>query len=125
MRSLLLVLTALPLASFALVISHVDNGTESSAHKNGTTSNGYQLQRKHQGDTFFEYVKVLSFFLSSALSYSRSEWDFFSNSDPTHGNVAYQTRENSGDLAYVDGDGSAVLRVDNKGSVPAGGKRRS
>ena len=125
MRSLLLALTALPLASFALIISHVDNGAESSAYKNGTTSNGYRLQRKHQGNTFFEYVKAWSFFLSSALNYSRSEWDFFSNSDPTHGNVAYQSRENSGDLAYVDGDGSAVLRVDNKGSVPVGGNSRS
>ena len=64
-------------------------------------------------------------FLPPTLSYSYSEWDFFSNSDPTHGNVAYQTRENSWDLAYIDGDGSAVLRVDNKGEVPAGGKRRS
>ena len=63
MRSLLLVLTALPLASFALIISHVDNGAESSAYKNGTTSSGYRLQRKHQGDTFFKYVKAWSFFL--------------------------------------------------------------
>ena len=59
------------------------------------------------------------------LRYLGSEWDFFSGPDPTHGNVAYQTRGNSGDLAYVDKDGTAVLRVDNEGNVPVGGKRRS
>jgi len=125
MRSLFLVLIALPLTSFALAINRANNEAEASAHKNATAPNRYRLQHKHQGDTFFEYVKAQSFFLFSALSYSRSEWDFFSSPDPTNGNVAYQTRGNSGDLAYVDGDGSAVLRVDNKGSVPAGGNRRS
>jgi len=59
------------------------------------------------------------------LSYSGSEWDFFSGPDPTHGNVAYQTGDDSRDLAYVDKDGTAVLRVDNKGDVPTGGNRRS
>lgn len=125
MRSLFLVLTALPLASFALVINHANNGAECSINTNGTTSSKYQLQHKYQGTTFFECVKAWSFLLSSALSYSHSEWDFFSGPDPTHGNVAYQTQGNSGDLAYVDGDGTAVLRVDNEGSVPPGGKRRS
>ncbi|KAF9646134.1 glycoside hydrolase family 16 protein [Thelephora ganbajun] len=106
MRSLLLVLIALPLASFALVINR--NGeAENPPNNNGTTSNQYWIQHKYEGDTFFD------------------EWDFFSGPDPTHGNVAYQTRENSGDLAYVDGDGGAVLRVDNKGGIPAGGQRRS
>ena len=62
MRSLFLVLTALPLASFALVINHANNEVEGSAHKNGTASNRYRLQHKHQGATFFEYVKAQSFF---------------------------------------------------------------
>jgi len=59
------------------------------------------------------------------LSYLGSEWDFFTEPDPTHGNVAYQPREQAQDLAYVDGDGTAIVRVDNVRSVPAGGKRRS
>ena len=123
MRSLLLVLTVLPLASFALTINRAE-GT-GCPHKNGTKSSKYKLQRKHQGDSFFECVNAGSFFLSPALSYSHSEWDFFSQPDPTHGNVAYQTREDSGDLAYVDEDGSAVMKVDNEGDVPPGGNRRS
>jgi len=125
MRSLFLVLAALPFASFALTTNRVNGEAENSAHKNGTTSNKFRLQHRHKGNTFFKYVEARLFFLFSVLSYSGSEWNFFSNPDPTHGNVAYQTRENSRDLAYVDGDGSAVLRVDNKGRVSAGGKRRS
>jgi hypothetical protein len=124
MRSLLLVLTILPLALFALTINHVDGEAVNPTNNSGTTSNKYRLQDSHKGDTFFKYAEARLFFLT-VLSYSGSEWNFFSNSDPTHGNVAYQTRENSRDLAYVDGDGTAVLRVDNKGSVPVGGKRRS
>ena len=54
MRSLLLVPIALPLASFALAINRVNSNAKSLVYTNGTTSNGYWLQRKHQGDTFFE-----------------------------------------------------------------------
>lgn len=125
MRSLLLVLIALPLTSFALTTNRVNIKAEDSACGNGTTPNKFRLQHRHKGNTFFKYAEARLFSLSPVLSYSGSEWNFFSNPDPTHGNVAYQTRENSRDLAYVDGDGSAVLRVDNKGRVPSGGKRRS
>jgi hypothetical protein len=65
------------------------------------------------------------YFSYPRAEYHRSDWNFFSGPDPTHGNVAYQTRENSEDLAYVDEDCTVVLRVDNEGSVPAGGQRRS
>ena len=125
MRSLLLVLTALPLASFALTIKHTNRDAGDTTHNNGTTSNKYWLQRKYKGNTFFKYVEARLFFLPPGLSYLSSDWDFFSDPDPTHGNVAYQTKANSKDLAYVDADGTAVLRVDNKSSVPAGGNRRS
>ena len=67
MRSLLLVLTALPLASSALIANRANNEVKNSAHKNGTTPNGYRLQRKHQGDTFFEYVKAWLFLFRSEL----------------------------------------------------------
>jgi len=69
--------------------------------------------------------RLVCFSHPSVLSYLGSEWDFFTGPDPTHGNVAYQTRGNSRDLAYVDEDGTAVLRVDNEGNVPVGGNRRS
>jgi len=54
-----------------------------------------------------------------------SGWDFFAWDDPSHGNVQYESRENSGDIAYVQADGVAVVKVDNQSPVPAGGKRRS
>jgi hypothetical protein len=54
-----------------------------------------------------------------------SNWNFFTQDDPTHGNVKYESRENAKDLAYVQEDGVAVLKVDNQSPVPAGGKRRS
>lgn len=129
MRPFLLAVAALPLASFALTINHFDdhfNGeAENTTHENGTTSCGYQLQHSYEGDGFFECAEGRLFFLSPVLSYHCSDWNFFSGPDPTHGNVAYQTRENSEDLAYVDEDCTVVLRVDNEGSVPVGGQRRS
>ena len=125
MRSLLLVLIAFPLASFPLAINYADAEAPNCIHNNGTTSSQYSLQDEYKGNTFFKYVEARLFFLPPGLSYLSSDWDFFSDPDPTHGNVAYQTKANSKDLAYVDADGTAVLRVDNKSSVPAGGNRRS
>lgn len=110
MRSFLLVLAALPLASFGFAVNRLDYEVydyDDYNDENGTASDMYWLQDRYEGDTFFD------------------EWDFFSGPDPTHGNVAYQTRENSQDLAYVDKNGTVVLKVDNKGSVPPGGQRRS
>ena len=56
---------------------------------------------------------------------SLSEWDFFTQPDPTHGNVFYESQENATDLAYVQSDGTAVLKVDNVTNVAPGGNRRS
>jgi hypothetical protein len=58
-------------------------------------------------------------------SYHTSDWYFYTEDDPTHGNVQYESRENAKDLAYVQEDGVAVLKVDGQSDVPAGGKRRS
>ena len=57
-----------------------------------------------------------------------SEWDFFTGSDPTGGNVAYQSSSDaqSKGLAYVDAcDNSTVLAVDSTSTVAAGGTRDS
>ena len=56
MRSLLLILAALPLASFALIINRNNGGPEDPCNNNGTTSNQYRLQRRHKGKTFFKYA---------------------------------------------------------------------
>jgi len=44
------------------------------------------------------------------------DWNFFSDADPTHGNVNYLTRSEavSKGLAFVQKDGTAVLAVDSK-----------
>lgn len=54
-----------------------------------------------------------------------SDWTFFTDSDPTHGNVQYESQENAQDLAYVEPDGTVVLKVDNQSYVAPGGNRRS
>ncbi|KAF7308921.1 GH16 domain-containing protein [Mycena kentingensis (nom. inval.)] len=43
------------------------------------------------------------------------DWDFFSNADPTHGNVNYLTKSEAiaKGLAYVQKDGTTVLAVDD------------
>ena len=64
MRSLLLVLAVLPLASFALIINRNNGGPEDPCNNNGTTSNKYRLQRRHKGSTFFKYGEARLFFSS-------------------------------------------------------------
>lgn len=64
MRSLLLVLAALPLASFAMIINRNNGGPEDPCNNNGTTSSQYRLQRRHKGSTFFKYAEAhLLFFI--------------------------------------------------------------
>jgi hypothetical protein len=55
------------------------------------------------------------------------DWEFFSAPDPTHGNVNYQTRADAikKGLAYVQKDGTTVLKVDDTTVVPVGGNRDS
>ncbi|KAF9512713.1 glycoside hydrolase family 16 protein [Hydnum rufescens UP504] len=54
-------------------------------------------------------------------------WDFFSNPDPTNGMVNYVTRSEatSANLAYVDGDGVAVMKVDSTKNLAQGQYRNS
>jgi hypothetical protein len=57
-----------------------------------------------------------------------SDWDFYTGSDPTGGNVNYQNKSaaQSKGLAYVnDSDYSTVLAVDSTSTVAAGGDRDS
>ncbi|KIK98227.1 glycoside hydrolase family 16 protein [Paxillus rubicundulus Ve08.2h10] len=75
-----------------------------------STNKTYLLEDFYQADDFFD------------------QWSFFTGSDPTGGNVAYQDKENamSKGLAYVDDcDNSTVLAVDSTSTVPAGGNRDS
>lgn len=56
-----------------------------------------------------------------------SGFGFDDFADPTHGNVNYlkQSDATSRGLAYVDGDGIAVMKVDNTNTIATGGNRDS
>lgn len=56
-----------------------------------------------------------------------SGWDFYTGSDPTHGNVQYVDKSTamSEGLAYVQSDGTVSVDVDTKSTVAAGGQRKS
>ena len=59
MRSFLLVLAALPLASFGFAVNRFDyevDNYDDYNDENGTTSNVYWLQDRYEGDAFFEYA---------------------------------------------------------------------
>lgn len=103
----LLLVAALPVASMARMHIHRNPQFYGSKHRNVARTNKFKLQDKYQGQTFFD------------------GWDFFTDADPTHGNVIYESRENAKDLAYVQPDGTAVLKVDNVTNVAPGGNRRS
>ncbi|KAH9913969.1 glycoside hydrolase family 16 protein [Epithele typhae] len=70
-------------------------------------STSYKLVKEYKGDTFF------------------NGWDFFTDSDPTHGLVNYVDGDAAKSLAYVQSDGTAVIAVDQSNNVAAGGKRNS
>ncbi|KAF9038476.1 glycoside hydrolase family 16 protein [Panaeolus papilionaceus] len=56
-----------------------------------------------------------------------NDWEFFAQPDPTHGNVNYLNRQDAikKKLAYVQPDGTTILKVDNFTQVPVGGNRDS
>jgi hypothetical protein len=66
--------------------------------------------------------------MRNSANHPSSEWDFFTGTDPTGGNVNYQSKSDaqSKGLAYVnDCDNSTVLAVDSTSTVASGGKRDS
>jgi len=91
------------------------------------TSRVFALQDFYQGQSFFEYV-ILPFFAGVMVDWGLfgSNFDFFSDADPTNGLVNYQTREDAiaKKLAYVQG-ASMVLAVDDFTFLPVGSKRDS
>ncbi|KAJ3743603.1 putative glycoside hydrolase family 16 protein [Lentinula detonsa] len=68
----------------------------------------YTLSDTYAGDSFFD------------------EWDFFTDPDPTQGNVDYQSKESatSMGLARVE-NGVAIIAVDSNSSLPLGTNRAS
>jgi len=107
MHTLTFLLALLPIAVLAgrTHRNRLDFARHGPVHR----SNGYSLRVKHSGSNFFD------------------GWDFYTGSDPTHGNVQYLsgTDAMSAGLAYVQADGTTVLAVDNKSQVAPGGQRKS
>ncbi|EUC54841.1 glycoside hydrolase family 16 protein [Rhizoctonia solani AG-3 Rhs1AP] len=73
------------------------------------TTKTYKIADNYFGDNFFD------------------GWDFFSESDPTNGNVNYLTKSDafSKKLAYVQDNGAVIMKVDDTTWVSAGGNRNS
>ena len=69
----------------------------------------FQLVDNYQGQSFFD------------------GWDFFTDPDPTHGNVVYvsQDQATSAGLAYVQEDNTVVMAVDSYSQLPLGQNRNS
>ncbi|KAF9477609.1 glycoside hydrolase family 16 protein [Pholiota conissans] len=77
--------------------------------RNNTGASKFTLTDMYTGESFLD------------------DWDFFSGEDPTHGNVNYLTKEDAigKALAFVQADGTTVLKVDDFSNVAEGGNRDS
>jgi len=73
------------------------------------SSKKYKISDQYAGSTFFD------------------RWDFFNEADPTNGNVNYLAKPDaiSKQLAYVENDGTVVIKVDDTNWVSAGANRDS
>jgi hypothetical protein len=132
---LFLVIASLSLGAFA---GKAQNNLSRGRHRqyartvearNSNSSKVYTLQDMYQGKSFLKYV---SFFHKSVLGRRPfnsifSDWDFFTAEDPTHGSVRYRNRADATakGLAFVQKDGTTILAVDDKTSLPVGAKRDS
>ncbi|KDR80687.1 hypothetical protein GALMADRAFT_241074 [Galerina marginata CBS 339.88] len=79
------------------------------ARNNTGNARAFKLKDMYQGQAFLD------------------EWDFFTDADPTHGLVNFQTRQNAikKNLAFVQDDGTTVLAVDDVSTLPVGTPRDS
>jgi len=86
----------------------------------------YILKDIYQGYLFLMFVHRVSRSYTLITS-TLSGWDFFTEADPTHGNVNYQSKEDAiaKGLAYVQLDGTTVLAVDDTSNIAVGGNRNS
>jgi len=82
----------------------------------------------YKGNSFFTCVRLplLRPHVCSAAS-PRSEWDFYTGNDPTHGMVTYlsSSAAKSAGIGYVQPDNTTVLAVDNSADLPVGTNRNS
>ncbi|KAI8458037.1 family 16 glycoside hydrolase [Phakopsora pachyrhizi] len=98
-------------------LSNVTYGLTNTLHGNNHNGSGkvYKLTSKSAGETFFD------------------DWDFFTDADPTHGMVDYQSADEAwkenlvsvGPSSVDKKTKSAVMRVDNKSWLGSGQHRKS
>lgn len=83
--------------------------TKTSSTAKPSSTSAYKLIENFSGSNFF------------------SGFSFFDSADPTGGSVNYlsQSKATSSKLAYVDGNGAAIMRVDNTSYLSAGQSRNS
>ncbi|KAJ7782005.1 glycoside hydrolase family 16 protein [Mycena maculata] len=100
-----LVLLALPLVALAAPHSQTHRHARRESLDARTT---YTLKDHYTGNDFLD-------------------WNFFSASDPTNGNVNYLTKSQatSKGLAYVQADGTTILAVDSTSKLASGTNRNS
>ncbi|KAG9047445.1 hypothetical protein FS837_002208 [Tulasnella sp. UAMH 9824] len=86
-----------------------NNNDDNNDNGNDSNVRTYRVQDRFEGDSFFD------------------GFGFDSFPDPTHGNVNYLKSSDAfkRGLAYVDGDGLAVMKVDNTNTIASGGNRDS
>jgi hypothetical protein len=88
-----------------------------------------KLVDKYSGQSFFEPLCYLSesTFLKLLIMFFCSNWDFFTDSDPTHGLVEYVSKAEamSSGLASVGNNSVVVLAVDESSTIPVGSNRKS
>lgn len=69
------------------------------------------------------------FTLSQSYSGSSflSGWDFFTDPDPTQGQVTFLSQSDalSTGLAYINNNGALIMRADNTTTLPSGANRNS
>lgn len=87
--------------------SSAPSATGSSSSGNAASSSPWKLAQSYQGNSFF------------------NGWDFFTDSDPTHGTVQYvnQGIAQSANLTSINAAGNAIMRVDTTPQVS--GNRQS
>ncbi|KAH7345075.1 concanavalin A-like lectin/glucanase domain-containing protein [Rhizoctonia solani] len=87
--------------------STATSATSTTTSSAATPSSTWKLQQTMAGSNFFD------------------QWDFWSEADPTHGAVDYQSRENAqaNGLIEINAAGNAIMRIENTTQVT--GNRKS
>ena len=125
-----LFLALLPLG--ALAGKHQDKSLRSRHANHARTLNvrnntkSYVLQDMYTGQSFLKRVSQSRQSDIANLCFF-SDWDFFSDPDPTHGSVNFQTKDKAiaKNLAFVQSDGTTVLAVDDTSPLPPNSNRDS